>query len=325
MPSELSSPNEHDSLIFKYLEDEVMSVQEKKLLKEWILESKDNENYFRNFAFTWEASNIVLQDENKVKVKLEEFDKKQRRHRNHKLIRLATGSVAAVILLLITLQLFTPYQLIGGGVQTFTTDNNKKEIVLPDGSQVWLNAQSSISYSKNFNKSRKVKLTGEALFDVVKSEGKNFTVETPKILIEVLGTTFLVNDRVDSDIAQTVLESGAVNIKINDSDFNLNIKPNELFEFNSVDGSSILETVNASSYTGWIEDNLSFANIPVNELIIHLEKWYNIDIVCNNSEILDTPVSITIDEEPLEETLFLLSQIIPLTWSEGSGKTIILN
>lgn len=325
MLSELSKPNDYDALIVRYLDDEVMSFEEKELLRNWILKSKDNENYFRNFISTWEASNIILQDKSKAQIKLEEFNKKQRKHRSRKLISWATSSAAAVILLLITLQLFTPYQLFGDKVQTFTSENSKKEIILPDGSHVWLNAQSSLSYSKSFNRSRNVKLTGEALFDVVKSEGKNFTVETSNIKIEVLGTVFLVNERAGSDITETVLESGLVNITINNTDKDLNLNPGELFVYNSTDDSSSIELVNASSYTGWTADKLSFTNIPMNELIIQLEKWYNIDIVCNNKNILNIPVSITVDEEPLEETLFLLSQIVSLNWTADNDNRIILN
>lgn len=325
MLSELSKPNDYDALIVRYLDDEVMSFEEKELLRNWILKSKDNENYFRNFISTWEASNIILQDKSKAQIKLEEFNKKQRKHRSRKLISWATSSAAAVILLLITLQLFTPYQLFGDRVQTFTTENSKKEIILPDGSHVWLNAQSSLSYSKSFNRSRNVKLTGEALFDVVKSEGKNFTVETSNIKIEVLGTVFLVNERAGSDITETVLESGLVNITINNTDKDLNLNPGELFIYNSTDDSSSIELVNASSYTGWTADKLSFTNIPMSELIIQLEKWYNIDIVCNNKNILNIPVSITVDEEPLEETLFLLSQIVSLNWTADNDNRIILN
>lgn len=325
MLSELSKPNDYDALIVRYLDDEVMSFEEKELLRNWILKSKDNENYFRNFISTWEASNIILQDKSKAQIKLEEFNKKQRKHRSRKLISWATSSAAAVILLLITLQLFTPYQLFGDKVQTFTSENSKKEIILPDGSHVWLNAQSSLSYSKSFNRSRNVKLTGEALFDVVKSEGKNFTVETSNIKIEVLGTVFLVNERAGSDITETVLESGLVNITINNTDKDLNLNPGELFVYNSTDDSSSIELVNASSYTGWTADKLSFTNIPMSELIIQLEKWYNIDIVCNNKNILNIPVSITVDEEPLEETLFLLSQIVSLNWTADNDNRIILN
>jgi len=324
MLSELSSPNGYDILIVKYLDDDISS-EEKELLRNWILQSKENENYFRDYVSIWEASNIILQDKKNAQIKLEEFNQKQSRLRRRKLISWATSSAAAVMLLLITLQFFTPYQWFGERVQTFTSENSKKEIVLPDGSHVWLNANSSISYAKSFERSRKVKLTGEALFDVVKSAGKNFTVETSNIKIEVLGTVFLVNDKAGSDITETVLESGLVNITINGTGEDFNLKPGELFQYNSTDESSTIEQVNASSYTGWIATSLSFTNIPMSELIIQLEKWYNIDIVCNNKSILNIPVSITIDDEPLEETLFLLSQIVSLSWSAESVNRIILN
>ena len=325
MPLESSKQNEYYTLIIKYLDNDLMSDEERRILKEWILKSKENENVFKNFALTWEASNILLQDKSYAKTKFEELIKKQKQNRTHKLISWTTSSVAAVALFLITLQLFTPIHLLGDKELTFSSDETKKEVILPDGSHVWLNAHSSISYPKSFEKSRNVKLTGEALFDVVNSGGEDFTVETSKIKIEVLGTTFLVNDRIDTDVAQTVLESGAVSVMVNNTGNTLNLKPDELFVYNSIEGTSRVETVNASSYTGWIEDELTFTNILMNELIIQLEKRYNVDIVCNNRRILEIPVSITVNEEPLDEILFLLSQIVPFNWYVNSENAIILN
>jgi len=325
MPLESSKQNEYYTLIIRYLDNDLMSDEERSILKEWILKSKENENVFKNFALTWEASNILLQDKSYAKTKFEELIKKQKQNRTHKLISWTTSSVAAVALFLITLQLFTPIHLLGDKELTFSSDETKKEVILPDGSHVWLNAHSSISYPKSFEKSRNVKLTGEALFDVVNSGGEDFTVETSKIKIEVLGTKFLVNDRIDTDVAQTVLESGAVSVMVNNTGNTLNLKPDELFVYNSIEGTSRVETVNASSYTGWIEDELTFTNIPMSELIIQLEKRYNVDIVCNNRRILEIPVSITVNEEPLDEILFLLSQIVPFNWYVNSENAIILN
>lgn len=325
MPLESSKQNEYYTLIIKYLDNDLMSDEERRILKEWILKSKENENVFKNFALTWEASNILLQDKSCAKTKFDELIKKQKQNRTRKLISWTTSSVAAVALFIITLQLFTPIHLLGDKELTFSSDETKKEVILPDGSHVWLNAHSSISYPKSFEKSRNVKLTGEALFDVVNLGGENFTVETSKIKIEVIGTTFLINDRIDTDVAQTVLESGAVSVMVNNTGNTLNLNPDELFVYNSIDGTSSVETVNVSSYTGWIEDELTFTNILMNELIIQLEKRYNVDIVCNNQRILEIPVSLTVNEEPIDEILFLLSQIVPFNWYVNSENAIILN
>ena len=325
MPLESSKQNEYYTLIIRCLDNDLMSDEERSILKEWILKSKENENVFKNFALTWEASNILLQDKSCAKTKFDELIKKQKQNRTRKLISWTTSSVAAVALFIITLQLFTPIHLLGDKELTFSSDETKKEVILPDGSHVWLNAHSSISYPKSFEKSRNVKLTGEALFDVVNLGGENFTVETSKIKIEVIGTTFLINDRIDTDVAQTVLESGAVSVMVNNTGNTLNLNPDELFVYNSIDGTSSVETVNASSYTGWIEDELTFTNILMNELIIQLEKRYNVDIVCNNQRILEIPVSLTVNEEPIDEILFLLSQIVPFNWYVNSENAIILN
>ena len=323
MPSELYNTSEYDSLIVRHLDNQTMTDEEKRQLNEWILKSKDNEIYFKNFVNTWEVSNVYLLDKRLAQTKLQEFYKLQQQIKTRKLIKWLASSAAAIVLLFICLQLFVPYQF--EKELTVTSGDTKKEVILPDGSHVWLNTQSSIKYSKKFKKSRNVKLNGEALFDIIKSEGKNFIVETSNLQVEVLGTTFLVNDRDNANLTQTILESGAVNIKIKNTDKNLNLNPGELFTYNNDDGYYNVESVNASSYIGWVKDKLSFTNIPMSELIIQLEKWYNIDIVCNSHSILNTPVSITVDEESLDEILFLLSQIVPLNWFIDKENRIILN
>ena len=323
MPFELYNTSEYDGLIIRYLDNQTMTDEEKRQLNEWILKSKDNENYFKNFVNTWEISNVYLLDKSLAQTKLQEFYKLQQQIKTRKLIKWLASSAAAIVLLFIFLQLFAPYQF--EKELTVTSGDIKKEVILPDGSHVWLNTQSSIKYSNKFKKSRNVKLNGEALFDIIKSEEKNFIVETSNLQVEVLGTTFLVNDRDNANLTQTILESGAVNINIKNTDKNLNLSPGELFTYNNDDGYYNVESVNTSSYIGWVKDKLSFTNIPMSELIIQLEKLYNIDIVCNSHSILNTPVSITVDEESLDEILFLLSQIVPLNWIIDKENKIILN
>lgn len=93
MLSELSNPNGYDILIVKYLDDDISS-EEKELLRNWILQSKENENYFRDYVSIWEASNIILQDKKNAQIKLEEFNQKQNRLRRRKLISWATSKVS---------------------------------------------------------------------------------------------------------------------------------------------------------------------------------------------------------------------------------------
>lgn len=317
--------NDYNILISKYLDNEVLTNTEKDMLEKWVLESKVNESYFKDMVRVWEASNINKYKNNKVaKAKLKEFHEIKRRKKTRKLINWSLSSVAAVALLLVCLQFLGINILHDNKIIIVSTDDVKQEIVLPDGSSIWLNAHSSVSYPKRFKRSREVYLTGEALFDVEKRSGKSFTVNTDNISIEVLGTVFLVNDRESYNESETVLESGIINVKLLNSEESTVLEPGHRFVFDKKDNKSYVEAVNSNAYTDWISDKLSFNNTPLNEVFIQLEKWYNVEIFCDNQRVLVMPVSITVDEEPLEETLTLLTHILPIDWKFDEEKRVII-
>lgn len=316
-------PVEYSALISKYL-DCGISPEEKTQLENWIVQSKENESFFRDTVRSWEISTISLQDKTVVRKKMSEFFERQNRMRRRTLLKWISGAAVAVILLLICIQLFLPNAFSGGQNITVSSEATKKEVFLPDGSHVWLNAHSMLSYSHTFNRSRKVRLTGEALFDVQADRGRNFVVETDNVTIEVLGTFFLVNDRGESTETETVLESGSIHLKLNESGEILQMKPNQQIVYNHIDGSTTVKNVNAADYTSWRKNSLIFENRRLRDVFIQLERWYNVDIQCNNRALLNTPVSFTLDDEPLNEILHILEQITSLSWKENLNESVII-
>ena len=314
---------EYDVLISKYLDCEI-GPEEKDQLEKWIVQSEENEVFFRDMIKSWELSTISLQDKTIVRRKMNEFYERQKQRKRRTLLKWISGAAAAVILLLISLQLFLPDVFFGGEILTVSSEDTKKEVFLPDGSHVWLNAHSMLSYSLKFNHSRKVRLTGEALFDVQPDQGRNFVVETDNVTIEVLGTLFLVSDCGESSKTETVLESGKINLKLNKSGETLQMKPNQQVVYNHLNGSTTVNNVNAADYTSWRKSSLIFENRRLRDVFIQLEKWYNVDIQCNNSTLLNTPVSFTLDEESLNEILSILEQITSLSWKENVNDIIII-
>ena len=140
-------------------------------------------------------------------------------------------------------------------------------LVLADGTKVWLNAESSITFPTAFNqKERIVKITGEAYFDVAHDSKHPFKVQTPAQTIEDIGTSFNVNAYADENATRTTLISGSV--KIN----NLVLKPGE-----QSDGSHI-KTVNTEIYTAWKEGNFHFEDQDIKTIMRQLARWYDIEV-----------------------------------------------
>lgn len=140
-------------------------------------------------------------------------------------------------------------------------------LVLPDGSKVWLNAKSSITFPTAFNgKERIVRITGEALFEVAHNAEHPFKVQTEKQTIEDIGTTFDVNAYADEPNTKTTLIEGS--IKVN----GLILEPGQ-----QTDGTRI-KIVNTNIYTAWKDGNFHFEDDNIQTVMRQLARWYNIDV-----------------------------------------------
>lgn len=150
------------------------------------------------------------------------------------------------------------------------------QLVLPDGSNVWLNAASSISFPTAFTgNTRRVRVSGEVYFEVKHNAGKPFIVEQNESLIEVLGTHFNVNAYGDQQPMATTLLEGSV--KLSTGNINSLLQPGEQ---GRIDGQSIklVNNVDTSSVIAWKNGFFDFHGIELTLLIKQLSRWYNIEV-----------------------------------------------
>ncbi len=161
----------------------------------------------------------------------------------------------------------------------------RTKLELPDGSWVYLNSKSKISYPEKFSKKeRKVELSGEAFFEVVHDEKHPFVVQTGEISTTVLGTTFNVSTQ--QDFVTVTLETGKVKINGIKNSKGIYLNPGEQFRFNIQNGKYRKAEVNTSLFTDWRNGILQFNEISFGDAIHQLENWYNIQIQCDSKELL---------------------------------------
>jgi transmembrane sensor len=156
---------------------------------------------------------------------------------------------------------------------TLTTARGEQSpypLVLADGSKVWLNAESSITFPTEFNGAvRIVKITGEAYFEVVHNDKQPFKVQTDKETIEDIGTHFDVNAYADETHRTTLIE-GAV--KVNGTP----IKPGE--QAIIVNNSITVKKVNTGQFIAWKNGDFDFENDQITTVMHQLSRWYDIDV-----------------------------------------------
>ncbi|WP_316816541.1 FecR family protein [Pedobacter nyackensis] len=163
-------------------------------------------------------------------------------------------------------------------------------IRLPDGSEVWLNAASTLKYPASFTpfKERKVELSGEAYFEVSKDNFRPFFVSTNKQEVKVLGTHFNINAYSDENATKTTLIEGAVEVRPNDKSLSsIVIKPGQqaalAFSLN-------VSKVDVNSVVDWKNGEFIFNDQSLESIMRKLSRWYNLDVVYEDEEVRKQPI-----------------------------------
>jgi ferric-dicitrate binding protein FerR (iron transport regulator) len=179
-----------------------------------------------------------------------------------------------------------------GQLQYHTTDNHLQasyntleiprgrqfQLVLPDGSKVWLNAASSIRYPTVFTgKDRIVEISGEAFFEVQKDNAKPFMVRLNNSIIEVLGTSFNVNAYEQENAVKTTLVEGALRVNANNS--RQTIRPGQQAQVYADAPVRVMNTIDVSQVTAWKNGYFDFNDVDLPVMMRQLERWYDITVV----------------------------------------------
>ncbi len=206
--------------------------------------------------------------------------------------------------------------------ETHVPRGEKAQLVLPDGSKVWLNSESNISYPSDFmNGNRVIKLSGEAYFEVAKLENKPFTVKTNNYNIRVLGTKFNVMAYPDFNRTETSLIEGKIEIQKGGK--SIPVTPGETFTYSnnkySIKEASVSQTVQ------WKNDVFDFDKITFKELITRMERWYDVDIEIKDPELNEILYSgIFKNEETITEVLNDFQLTLPIRCSKVGFRKFVI-
>lgn len=150
------------------------------------------------------------------------------------------------------------------------------QVVLADGTRVWINSESELRFPSVFAKAeRVVELVGEAYFEVSRDTLHPFVVISGETSIRVLGTSFNVCSYEEDDFEQVTLAEGAVNVNYRSREYRL--KPGEQFELKKDGCEAVVREVNTDLYTSWKDGMFRFQNMPLDDLMQKLQRWYDIE------------------------------------------------
>lgn len=225
--------------------------------------------------------------------------------------------VAAIFLLLLstgigvyyyTQQQVMPDTIVG------VEKGQKASITLPDGSRVWINSDSKLSYGSRFNtRERVLNLEGEAYFEVTQDKDRPFIVQTNEMAVQALGTSFDVKSYPNETQASAVLMTGKV--EITSGSGSLILEPNEKLVYNKTTrkmGKS--EITDALTYSDWKDNTLSFHGETFENIAHALERYYNTRIVFESDSLKKYRFTGSPGNTSLESLLQILSLTSPLSY-----------
>lgn len=371
MEKEYNTYNEFDDLIIRYLNGEI-SDDEITLLTQWLNKSEENKKKFLEIKIAWKASAQVQNAEPElVYGALNHLNERMQTNVRNKSI-LGQYSlnrivrIAAVLLLTVTISSLVTYIIFSNrskGIVTVSESliyiyapmGSKAMTLLPDGTKVWLNAGSKLSYLSGYNtKSRIVNLEGEGFFDVKTNPQKPFIVKAKGLDIKAYGTSFNVKAYSEEKEVVTTLVRGKVFIEGKDKlnkEFVIRMKPqqsvtylinnqeDEIKQTDEVNGDNnknvvntepgaigdqqlpviTTEAVKTELYTSWKDDRWVINGEEIGKLAASLERKYNIKIFFQSEELKNYRFTGIFQNETVEQVFEVLKMTAPLKYEIGPG------
>jgi transmembrane sensor len=316
----------NDELLVSYLLNEG-DEGSRQFVEHWIIENPENARYFENFKTIWDASknlDVSTQiDENEMWARFLE-----RASRNP--VRLVvirkfsrTLQVAATVLITITLAAlgYIIYDYTDRSPVIVATHTAAQTKSLPDGSEITLNRNSTIQYTRKLRgKTRAVQLKGEAFFKVAANKEKPFVISVNDVTVTVLGTSFNVKGYEGQ--TEVVVETGTVMVESNGR--SVTLQPGERVITSNADSSIVEQKTADKLYSYYVTKEFVCDNTPLWKLVEVLNEAYDVRIEIRNPDLRELPLTTTFHKDSLDNILNVISETFNINITRD-GDRILMN
>ena len=204
--------------------------------------------------------------------------------------------------------------------QLITPYGKRSVITFSDGTKAWVNAGSRLVYPAEFNKGkREIYVDGEIYIEVSEDKKRPFVIKTSQMDIEVLGTKFNVSAYEADKTNSVVLLSGSVSISSNSRNKNVILKPDQMYS--GIEGSHIVENVDASIYILWTQGLYQFESEKLANIVTRLERYYGIRIECD-PDISGLKCS---GKDDMNKLMDELSRALPIIYRQNADGSYTIN
>lgn len=325
-------------LISNYLAQET-TAEENAILEAWIAANPENKKTFESFKSAWDFSDIpteiasidvdmewdsfqskissTTEDMPPPKVVTMDSSAKEADKESFNFMRIA----AAIVLLIGIVGVF------------LLTSPNKEQIIasndivhqeLPDGSKISLNRTTILEYEESFNeKVRKVKLKGEAHFEVAHNPKKPFMVESGDILVTVLGTNFVVKAYDNEDHVQVIVKSGRVSVRNTHTGKEVILSAGDEADFSKE--TAILEKTETQeeNFLSWKTKKFNFRDKTLKRVVKKLNNAFGTKIIIKNKAMEKCRLTVKFENQSIDEILDVIEATLDLKISKKQDQIIL--
>lgn len=312
-------------IVYQFLKNRFSEKTEEKVQR-WLIEDNDSKEKEQASLAFWntletEPNAATYQTLQRVNTKMDVSKKKFFTSHSRKLWRVA-AVVIPFLILAGTIHYFSQKQQI---IQITTAYGEKRQIFLPDSSEVWLNSGTTIQYPEKFkNNKRNISLEGEAYFSVRKDASKPFIVHTNNLSVKVLGTTFNVKAYPTDHKTIATLNSGKIEIETNAKQSRV-LSPNEQLTYNSQTSDINVMKIPATDASCWTSGQLIFTNTSFEEILETLERRFDVSFEIQKKITSKEGYTIKfLKNDDLEQILSVLEDVVGGFSYQKEGRKIII-
>lgn len=330
--------NIDEKILLRYFQEEC-TPEEEIAINEWLEESPENRNVFFGLELTlqlpnkkrYEEATFLRNAEKSLMARVERAEKYKAQMRHKARVKnLAYGwTAAAVVAIAIVIGVFSISDDVINRqiIVSVPAGDPVKELILADGTKVWLNESSILRYPENFSsKNRGVYLDGEAYFEVVSDAKSSFCVNSSSINTKVLGTTFNMKSYKRERIAEVTLIKGAIEVKGNNDEGQIVLVPGQRAEIDLDKRRMTVKSVNAKMDAVWRNNLLPFDETSLLDIARTLERFYDIKITFSKGVNVSNCYSGVIrKKDSIEEVLESLKNSIHIKYSINGSDIYISN
>jgi transmembrane sensor len=327
------------NLIIKSLENN-LNLEEEKELKSWLDASLHNKSTFDHIQQIWKTADNPLPQpdlelgwqriKNRIEIhsekRQEQFDENSkliwRKMLKSRIFQAAAVSLIGIISIYILLRIGLSVNMHEIKVENM----QQKNIILSDGTRLFLDAGSLLKYPDNFNnENREVYLSGEGYFEVNPHPEHPFIVHTNSAVITVLGTEFNIRAwQEEKEVTLAVVE-GTVTFKAKENhhpDAVVHLTENQVSVLKNDANPTHPVHMDITPYLSWRQHKIYFKSTPLRNVLDQVERWYDIEIQFPDKTSLTNLVTVFIDDKPLEDILDTIALMNGYTYHQEGKKVI---